>query len=439
MSQLVIQGGTPLKGAIQLCGAKNASFKLMIAALLCPAETRLLNFSRIADVELTKKIITALGAKVYSAGERAIFINAAKPLSSIVPQELGLASRASTMFIAPLLARTKQALVPLPGGDRIGKRPLDRHFAGLKALGAKIEFKDGVFKASCQQLKGGYYRFPKNSHTGTETLIMAAVLAQGKTTIANAALEPEVDDLITFLNKMGAKIKRQPGRIIEIEGVKRLHSVIHKVMPDRNEAVSYAIAAVVTKGDIILENARKEHLVAFLKKLQQAGGGFEVGKYGLRFYYQQPLQAVNITTKPHPGFMTDWQPLWSVLATQSQGTSRIIETVFTSRFQYAQDLKNMGAQISFFQPRPKNPVQFYNFNLEDDKPENQHGMKIKGITPLQGTRVKITDIRAGATLALAGLAAQGETVLENIEPIDRGYENFAGRLLQLGARIKRID
>jgi len=439
MAKLIIKGGIPLKGVVKLAGAKNASFKLMIASLLSSQETKLLNFSRIADVDLVKKIIISLGAKAYSAGDRTIFIHPQKLTSSIVPKNLGLASRASSMFIAPLLVRNKKAVVPLPGGDKIGKRPLDRHFDGLRALGAKIEFKKNTIQASCNQLIGTTYKFPKNSHTGTETLIIAAVMAKGKTTIINAAQEPEVDDLIKMLNNMGAKIKRKPHRAIVIQGVTQLNSVAHKVMPDRNEAVSYAIAALITKGDIILENAKKEHLTAFLAKVEKAGGGIEIGDYGIRFYYKQPLKAVNIITQPHPGFMTDHQPLWSVLATQSQGVSKIIEAVFTSRFQFAQDLIKMGAKINFFQPKPKNPNKFYNFDIKDDSPDNFHGMKITGITPLKGINIKVTDIRAGATLALAGLTAKNKTVLNHIHHIDRGYEDFAGRLMKLGADIKRID
>ena len=438
-NRLIIQGGTPLKGVVRLGGAKNSSYKLMIASLLCSHENRLLNFSRIADVELVKQIIQKLGPKIYSAGERTLFINAAKLGSSIIPQDLGLASRASSLFIAPLLARTKKAIVPLPGGDKIGSRSLDRHFAGLKALGVKLEIKNNLIHASCSQLTGALYTFSKPTHTGTETMIMAAVLAKGKTTLKNAALEPEVDDLINFLNQMGAKITRLANRIIEIEGVKKLKPVIYKVMPDRNEAVSYAIAALITRGDIIVENAREKDLTAFLAKLQKTGAGIEKADYGLRFFYQKPLTAVDITTEPHPGFMTDWGPLWSVLATQCRGTSRIIETVFTSRFQFVKDLQSMGAKIKFFQPQAANPEEFYNFNLEDDRPDNFHGIKVSGITPLMGETITITDIRAGATLALAGLAAQGQTILTGLEHIDRGYENFAGRLLKLGAKIRRIN
>ncbi|MEA3355124.1 MAG: UDP-N-acetylglucosamine 1-carboxyvinyltransferase, partial [Patescibacteria group bacterium] len=432
MEKLIIKGGVPLKGAVKLCGAKNSSYKLMIASLLCSHENRLLNFSRIADVDLVKKIIQSLGVKIYSAGERTMFINAKTINNSIISKEQGSLSRASSMFLAPLLARSKKAIVPLPGGDKIGKRPLGWHFDGLKAMGVKLEIKNKMLKAHCQELHGADYTFPKNSHTGTETLIMAAVLAKGVTIIRNAALEPEIDDLIIFLNKQGAKIKRLPKRIIQITGIKELKPVIHQVMPDRNEAVSYAIAALITKGDIIIENANKNHLTAFLTAFKKAGAGYETDGFGIRFFYKKPLKAVNITTQPHPGFMSDWMPLWSVLATQLKGSSKIVETIMSSRFQFTKDLKSMGAKIDFFNPKPKNPEKFYNFNLKDDTPDNFHGMNISGPTPLKGGSFKIIDIRAGATMALAGLVAQGQTELTGLIHLDRGYEDFAGRLLQLG-------
>jgi UDP-N-acetylglucosamine 1-carboxyvinyltransferase len=439
MAQLVIQGGIPLHGTIKLSGAKNASFKLMIASLLCPETVKLSRLSQIADVQLTQKILQSLGCQVHSLGPNGLTLNARQIRTTQVPAELGQASRASSLLIAPLLARQGTARVPIPGGDKIGRRPLDRHLAGLEALGAKIKFQNGLYQAQASQLTGCHYHFLKPTHTGTETLIMAAVLAKGKTRLENAALEPEIDDLIEFLNRLGAKIKRRPGRVIEIQGVSRLHSGSHQVMPDRNEAVSYAIAAYVTQGEVVVTNARPEHLQAFLAKLKQAGAKYKIHKQAIRFQFHKPLRAVNLTTRPHPGFMTDWQPLWSVLATQSQGTSRIIETVFTSRFQYVKALQMMGARIEFFQPQPKNPEQYYNFNLADDRPENFHGLKINGPSPLNGKKVVVTDIRAGATLALAGLAAQGKTILENVEHIDRGYENFAGRLQSLNAAIERID
>jgi UDP-N-acetylglucosamine 1-carboxyvinyltransferase len=435
MSRLVIKGGKPLKGVVRLGGAKNSSYKLMIAALLSSEETRLLNFSRIADVDIVKKILGSLGATVYSAGERTMFIRASEKLKTKVPDNLGLASRASAMFLAPLLARQGKAEIPLPGGDQIGKRPLDRHFAGLKAMGATFEFRPNGVVARCERFVGCDYHFAKNSHTGTEAMIMAAVLAQGKTKLTNAATEPEVDDLISLLNKMGGKIKRSAVKTIEIEGVDKLGPAIFKVMPDRNEAVSYAIAALVTKGEVIIENANETHITAFLDRVKAAGGGYETSDYGIRFYYHQPLRAVDITTAPDPGFMTDWQPLWSVLATQCQGKSKIIETVFTSRFQFVPDLIAMGAKIDWFDPKPKNPDKFYNFNLKDDEPNNHHGIIVTGPAPLRGGKFKVWDIRAGATLALAGLAASGETILEQAELINRGYEDFAGRLAHLGADI----
>jgi len=438
MAKFIIQGGRPLKGSIRLGGAKNASFKLMIASLLTKGESRLLNFSKIADVEITKKIIESLGGKVRKCGERTLFINGAKITTSVIPEKLGLASRASTMFIGPLLARLKRAIVPMPGGDKLGKRPLDRHFAGLMALGAKVKFINGMFEVSASKLKGTYFRFPKNTHTGTETLIMAAVMAEGKTILDNAAEEPEIDDLINFLNKMGAKINHLSSRKIQIEGVKELKPVIHKIMPDRNEAVSYAIAAIITRGDIIVENAKAEHLEAFLDKLKLAGGGYEVGNYGIRFYYKGRLRATDIITEPHPGFMTDWQPLWAVLATQSHGQTTIFETVHLNRFQYCLYLNKMGAKINYIQPMPENPELFYNFNPEDDKEDFLHGIQIQGPTQLEAIKAEISDLRAGATLTLAGLIAKGETVLTNIEHIERGYEDLDRRLIELGAKIKKV-
>lgn len=438
MVKLVIQGGKSLKGSVRLGGAKNASFKLMIASLLSEGECRLLNFSKIADVDITKNIITLLGGKVKSAGERTLFINSSSITNSVIPKKLGLASRASTMFIGPLLARQKKAVVPMPGGDRLGKRPLERHFEGLKALGAKVRFTNGLFEVRASKLKGAKYHFPKNSHTGTETLIMAAVMAEGKTILDNAAQEPEVDDMIRFLNKMGGKIRRRAPRKIEIIGVKKLKPVIYKIMPDRNEAVSYAIAAVITKGDIIVENARVADLQTFLNKLKEAGGNYEVGNYGIRFFFKDKLKAVDITTKPHPGFMTDWQPLWSILATQASGESQIVEAVHINRFQYAPFLQKMGAKIDYYNPKVKDKESLYNFNIKDDKKDFFHAVKIKGPTSLKAIKADVPDLRAGATLVMAGLIAKGKTVLSGIEHIDRGYEDLDKRLVELGAEIKRL-
>jgi UDP-N-acetylglucosamine 1-carboxyvinyltransferase len=326
----------------------------------------------------------------------------------------------------------------MPGGDKLGKRPLDWHFEALRAMGAQIDYQGESIVATCNQLKGTTYRFPKNSHTGTETLIMAGVLAKGKTIIENAALEPEIDDLIQLLNDMGAHIRRREGKIIEIEGVSKLHGAIHKIIPDRNEAVSYACAAIATKGDIIVENAKPEHLEAFLDKLDEIGAGYEIGTYGIRFFYKGQLKAADIITQPQPGFMTDWQPLWAVLATQCKGISVIHEAVYTQRFQYLEHLNQMGVKTELFNPEVQNPEKTYNFNLKEDQPSMMHAVKIHGIAMLKPIVCEVKDLRHGATMVLAAMITKGISRLTNIEQIDRGYEDLDGRLNEMGAQINRV-
>ena len=342
------------------------------------------------------------------------------------------------MFAGPLLSRFGKALLPLPGGDNIGKRPVDRHLEGLQALGAKIKHINGFIELEAKELKGSKYRFEKNTHTGTETLIMAAVLAKGTTILENAALEIEIDDLIDFLNEMGAKIKRLPDRVIKIEGVKNLKGTIHKAISDRNEAISYACAALATKGDIIIENTHGHHLKPFLDKVKEAGGNYEIGSYGIRFWYSKPLKATNIMTQPHPGFMTDWQALWTTLMTQAEGKSEIIETIYEYRFAFVEDLIKMGAKIELFNPQIKSPQDFYTFNLHDDQSDNFHAARVLGPTPLKGTDLKVPDIRAGATLVLAALIAEGKSILTDDGHIQRGYEDLHLRLQALGADIQKV-
>jgi len=439
MSILHIKGGVPLIGSVRIGGAKNASYKLMIASLLAQGESRLLNFSRISDVETVAQIIQDLGAKIKRAGERAIFIYPDSLTSFTIDAKKGEQGRFSTIFIPVLLHRFKKAVVPAPGGDKIGKRPLDRHFAGLRALGAKIKEKAGLYIVEAPTgLVGARYRFVKNSHTGSETLILAATLARGTTILENAALEPEVDDLIAYLNDMGAKIERQPERVIKIKGVNRLKGTIHKIIPDRNEAVSYASIALATQGDVIIENARANHLQAFLAALDQAGAGYEIASYGIRFYYRQPLRATQITTAIEPGFMTDWQPLWGTLMTQAQGSSTIHETVMLDRFSYIEELKQMGAKITRFQPKVSQPGQVYNFNLANDQPQLKHAIQIEGPTKLKSGKFKVKDLRHGASLVMAAMLAKGASTIYNVDQIDRGYEDLAGRLCSMGAQIKRV-
>ena len=436
---LVIQGGTPLYGSVRVGGAKNASYKLMIASLLGSGENRLLNLSRIADVAMTIEIIRSLGAQALYKGERALFIDPQGLNKWELDEKYGIKSRASTMFIPVLLAKFGKARVPQPGGDKIGVRPLERHWAGLEAMGATIQQKEGWIEAKASKgLHGTNYRFDKNTHTGTETLLMAAVMAKGTTVLENAAEEPEIDDLISLLNKMGARIRRRSFRTIEIEGVEKLSGAIHRVMPDRNEMVSYACAAIASKGDVIVENAQPELLQAFLRKLDEIGAGYEAGDYGMRFFYKGPLRPTDVETQIHPGFMTDWQPLWATLISHAQGDSIIHETVMQNRFQYVDQLRQMGAKIEDVATIVQDPENFYNFNLEDKKDSDVHAIRISGPTQFIGQEMKVHDLRAGATLILAALSAKGETVLHNVNQIDRGYEKLPEKLVSMGAKIKRV-
>jgi len=439
MSSFRIQGGTPLKGSIRLGGAKNASFKLMIAASLAEGESRLLNMSKIGDVDVTYKTLQAIGVKVSRPGDNTVYLVSNGLSSDTIPQFTGEKSRAATLFAGPLLAKLKRAIIPLPGGCSLGARPIDRHLEGLEAMGAKIErSNNGLILEAPEGLHGTTYTFPKKSHTGTEAMLIAAVLAKGKTYIKNAGLEPEIDDLISFLNKMGSKVRRLSREdTIEIEGVHALHGATHQVMPDRNEAVSYACMGIATKGDIIVENARSSDLTAFLSKLDAIGGRYEVADYGIRFWYDQELRATDLTTAPEPGFMTDWQPLWTTMMTQARGESEVIEAVHNNRLAFTKQLKEMGAKITLFDPQLKNPQELYQFEWPEPA-HNYHGARIVGPTDLAGANLIVPDLRGGATLVMAAIIARGESVIDNIEHIDRGYEHFDERLRNLSARIERI-
>lgn len=437
MSKYIINGGKALSGAVRLGGAKNASFKLMIAATLADSESRLLNLSHIGDVDITKKTLEILGCKVEECGERTLFIKPSPFTQTVVPQFSGEKSRASTLLAAVLLSQKKEAIIPEPGGCVLGARPIDRHLDAFSHLGVKISSEKSHIHLSCSQLKGCSYRFIKKTHTGTEALILLAVKAKGDTLIENAGQEPEIDDLINFLNKMGANIRRQSNDSILIKGVSTLNGTIHQVMPDRNEAVSYAVAALATKGDIVVENAKKEDLKFFLSKLDEIGAKYETSDYGIRFYFSQNLRASNIKTGPEPGFMTDWQPLWGILMTQAIGESEIIEAVHNNRLQYVEQLNQMGANISLFNPKITNLAHYYEFD-NPDLDQNFHACKIIGPTPLYAKNLIIPDLRAGATLTIAALIAQGRSELRNISHIERGYENLDERLLQLGADIQKV-
>ncbi len=435
-----VQGGTPLHGSVRLGGAKNVSYKLMIAALLGDEESRILNFSHISDVDLVRDAINELGARAYNAGERTMFVDPRGLAKSELPEAFGKGSRASTMFLGPLLHKFGRAKLPMPGGDRLGNRPIDRHLEAIEAMGVRFVQGSDHLEAFTDGLRGTTYKFAKSTHTGTETALMAAVVAEGRTILENAAEEPEVDDLIEFLNGMGGRIRRRANRVIEIEGVKRLSGSIHKIMPDQNEAVSYAVAALVTKGDIIVENARAPHMQAFLDKLDEVGGGYEVGSYGIRFFYKGPLRAADVVTEIYPGFKTDWQPLWAVLLTQAEGVSEIHEAIYPTRFQYAPALQEMGVEIEMYNPEVKEPQKFYGFDLSNDKTEYRHAMKIKGPVALKPVTYTVPDLRAGATIMLAALVADGVSYIHDTEKhVERGYEAITERLNSMGANISREE
>lgn len=436
MSRLLIRGGRPLRGEIDVLGAKNVGFKLMIAALLADSPSVISNIPHVADVYLVQEMIESLGGKVTIKDHTASVDPSGIKLNHI-PLRLGEKARASTMFLPVLLNLFGEALVPYPGGDKIGRRPIDRHLKGLEKLGIVFHLEDNHLRAR-GHFHGGSYTFHKITHTGTETLIMAAVLAQGETILENSAQEVEVDDLIHFLTKMGAKIERQ-GSMIHIYGVDKLHGTEYTIMPDQNEVVTFACMALATKGDIVIKKAEPDHLTAFLEKVSEIGGRYEAGDDKLRIWWELPLHSAVVVTRPYPGFKTDWQPVWTSLMTQVDGESVVHETVFEHRFNYVPLLNKMGARIELFNHDVPNPEEFYNFNLSDDRPEYFHAARVFGPTKLKGTEVIVPDIRAGATLTLAALVADGETVLTEIEHIDRGYEKLEERLRGVGADIRKDE
>ncbi len=436
MTSFKIIGGTPLKGAVRLGGAKNASFKLMIAAAMGDGESRLLNMSKIGDVEVTYKTLEAIGITCSRPGDNTVYIQGGDLTTDTIPQFTGEKTRAATLFAGLLLNKKGRAIIPIPGGCSLGDRPIERHLEGFRAMGATVTGTDtGLELEAPNGLRGTTYRFDKKSHTGTESLIIAAVLANGKTVIENAALEPEVDDLIEFFNKMGGQVKRV-GETIKIVGVKRLHGATHHVMSDRNEAVSYACMAYATKGDIIVEGARPEHIKAFLAEVDKIGGKYEIFDYGIRFYYETPLLATDITTAPEPGFMTDWQPLWTTMMTSAQGTSHVLELVHNNRLAFTKELNVMGASIELYDAEVSNPGEVYQF-VWPEREHNFHAAKITGPSILHGMEMTVPDLRGGATLVMAAIMAEGESVIDNVELIDRGYENFDERLRNLSANIIR--
>src|SRR3989344_3411694 len=436
----IIKGGNKLKGSIKLSGAKNAALKIIIAALMFKNKVTIKNVPRIKDVEELIHLLTTLGAEVDFHDRHTLEIDGKGLKSNKVDLLHASKIRVSFMLFAPLLHKFSTCYVPNPGGCRIGARPIDRIIDGMKSLGIRIEYDSdtGFYYAQVKSKIQGYYKYPKVTHTGTELLIMLSVLGDDKVILDNTALEPEIDDLIRFLNLAGARIK-QLGKKITILPVKELKQKdAFEINSDRNEAVTYASIATASKGEIMLSPIQPEILKTFTAKMKQIGAEVEnIGKSLIRFGYAGPLKASSVQTSPHPGFMTDWQPCWAILMTQAKGESVIHERVFENRFSYVTELRKLGADIDFVKIPVKNPAEYFFFNFSPDKKYHQ-AIRIRGPQDLHGGVLNVADLRAGATLATAALIAGGESVINGASIIERGYENFVEKVRSLGGEIKKL-
>ncbi|MFN8673006.1 MAG: UDP-N-acetylglucosamine 1-carboxyvinyltransferase [Candidatus Sericytochromatia bacterium] len=416
--KLIIQGGTPLKGEVDVSGAKNSALVLIAAAILSEEDVQLDNVPKLTDVVTICELLKFLGAKVSISGNT-VHINAKDLNKNVAPYDLVSKMRASFFTLGPLLARFKEAQVPLPGGCAIGSRPVDIHLKGLKALGADVSIEHGMAVVRANKLTGSkiYLDFP--SVGATENIIMAASLAEGTTIIENAAREPEVIDLADFLNSMGARIHGAGSPTIIIHGVPKLNGTRHSVIPDRIEAGTFMLAAAATRGSVIVNHAQEKRLESLISKMLESGVKIDIlSQNRLKVDATQGIiRAVDVRTMPYPGFFTDLQsPMVSFLCT-AKGTSVMYETVFENRFMYVDELNRMGAII---------------------KTESNLAV-IKGVPALSGAPVSSTDLRAAAALAIAGFAAEGETVISELQYLDRGYEAFEQKCMAIGARITRAD
>lgn len=441
MSKYIINGGKALSGEVFIRGAKNASYKQIIASMLSKETVELTNMPQISDVRITESIATCLGAEIAEFGEHGLTVKTDNIKGCEIPNGAGEKSRTSFIFTGPLLARAGEITFPSPGGDKLGERPLDRLFACLEQMNVKVtQNENGTYTLKTSGLVGTEYTFNKPSHTSTEVILMTAVTAKGETVIHNAACEPEIDDLIELLNLMGGKIRRdsEDAATIYVSGVKELHGASHQIISDRNEAVTFACAALSTQGSISILRIKPQIIGTFLKTVEKMGAETKWGKDEVFVSWNKPLKAIEIETEPEPGFMTDWQAVFSLVLTQAVGVSSVIERVFPSRFQHIGLLNQMGAKTKFFQPEVEDPTTYYHFNPESDKAEYFHGVKIYGPSKLKAANLKVADLRAGATTTLAALTAEGESTIEGVEYIERGYEKLAERLRSLGAQIKYI-
>jgi UDP-N-acetylglucosamine 1-carboxyvinyltransferase len=414
MGRLFVTGGARLAGSVRISGAKNSALKLMAASLIAPGRSVLRNVPRIQDCFTMAEVLEHLGAGV-SWEDGGVVVDATHLSSVDAPYELVRRMRASIAVLGPLLARTGEASVAMPGGDNIGSRPIDLHLEGLRRMGARIDAEHGFLVARTDGLRGASITLDYPSVGATENLMMAAVTADGVTVIDNAAREPEIADLAAYLAAMGAGIRGAGSATIEVEGVGQLQPAEHTVIPDRIEAGTWAAASVATRGDVLLAGARSDHLELFLEKLAEGGADIRVTDVGIGIRQPERTRAADFVTLPYPGLATDFQPILLAMLATANGTSIATENVFEGRFTYVDELRRMGADI---------------------RTEGHHAV-IRGVEQLSAAPVRAMDIRAGAAMAIAALTADGVSEIADIDHVDRGYEDFEAKLTALGAEVRR--
>ncbi|EJO7111482.1 UDP-N-acetylglucosamine 1-carboxyvinyltransferase [Staphylococcus pseudintermedius] len=420
MDRIIVKGGNTLKGEVGVEGAKNAVLPILTASLLASdGKSELVNVPALSDVETINNVLSVLNAKIkYNEKQQSVTVDASKDLSEEAPYEYVSKMRASILVMGPLLARLGRAKVALPGGCAIGSRPIEQHLKGLEALGAEIHQEAGYIYAEAPQgLVGNEIHFDFPSVGATQNIMMAASLAKGRTVIENVAREPEIVDLANYINEMGGDIKGAGTDTVIINGVESLKGVKHAIIPDRIEAGTLMIAAAITRGDVLVKGAIKEHMTSLVYKLEEMGVELDYTEEGIRVTAPEKLQPVDIKTLPHPGFPTDMQSQMMALLLTAEGHKVVTETIFENRFMHVAEFKRMNAQISV----------------------EGRSAKIEGKSALQGAQVKATDLRAAAALILAGLVADGETIVTELKHLDRGYVDFHGKLKSLGANIERIN
>ena len=418
MDKFKIQGGQTLSGEINISGSKNAALPLIAASIMFDERIVLDKIPHLRDVSTMIRLLAGMGVSINLIDSNKLELDASNINNYLAPYNLVKTMRASILVLGPLLAKYGEARVSLPGGCAIGARPVNLHLDGLKAMGAEIKLDGGYIFAKVKKLKGVHFEFNPVSVTGTANLMMAGVLAEGKTTLVNAALEPEVICLGMFLKKTGAKIKGLGTKKIEIEGVEKLHSAVYENIPDRVETGTYLVAAILTKGNLILRETQPQHLMSVINLLKQTGAKIFVNNNDIEVsMYQEKIKPIDFVTEPYPGLPTDMQAQLMVLNTVASGSSTVLETIFENRFMHVLELQRMGADISL----------------------SRNKAYITGVEKLLPAPVMASDLRASAALVLAGIVAEGETVIDRIYHVDRGYEHIENKLTRVGAKITRIE